>query len=127
MSLADKTIVVVDDEPDTAEMFADMIRLSGFTVHKCYGSYEAVRVIRQKRPDAVVLDVMMPDASGLDVLRYLKRHEELKHIPVVVVSARTLPEDVRAALEAGAHTYLTKPVAFLELKQAVEDALSGNS
>ena len=124
MPLTDKTVVVVDDEPDTAEMFADMIRLSGFTVLKCYGSQEALAVIQEHRPDAVVLDVMMPDASGLDVLRYLKRHEELKHIPVVVVSARTLPEDVRAALEAGASTYLTKPVAFLELKQAVEEALN---
>ncbi len=124
MSLAGKMVVVVDDEPDTAEMFADMIRLSGFTVLKCYGSQEALSVIKEKRPDAVVLDVMMPDASGLDVLRYLKRHEELRHIPVVVVSARTLPEDVRAALEAGASTYLTKPVAFLELKQAVEEVLN---
>lgn len=118
-----KTIVVVEDEPDTAEMFAEMMRLSGYNVLKSYGGAPAVELISEKRPDAVVLDLMMPDLSGLDVLSILRRDPRLVNIPVVVVSAKSLPTDIKTGLDAGASIYLTKPVAFMDLKQAVESVI----
>lgn len=115
-----KTIIVVEDEPDTAEMFAEMMRLSGFKVLKSYGGRSAVALITQIRPAAVVLDMMMPDLSGLDVMRIVKGDPDLAGIPFVVVSAKGLPTDIRTGISAGASAYLTKPVAFRELKAAVE-------
>ena len=123
MNAAPKTIVVVEDEPDTAEMFAEMMRLSGYQVRKAYGSRQAMSMIAEERPDAVVLDVMMPDVSGLEVLKFMQRDPGLSGIPVVVVSAKSLPSDIKTGLEAGASVYLTKPVAFLDLRKAVENAI----
>lgn len=115
-----KTIIVVEDEPDTAEMFAEMMRLSGYQVLKSFGGTQALSMIAREKPAAVVLDLMMPDLSGLDVLRSMRRDPRLADIPVIVVTAKILPEDVKTGFDAGATAYLTKPVAFRDLKQAVE-------
>lgn len=78
-----------------------------------------MNLIAREKPDAVVLDVMMPDLSGYDVLRFIRKDPRLKHIPVILVSARSRPEDIQEGLNAGAEVYLTKPVAFADLRQAV--------
>lgn len=117
------TIVVVEDEPDTAEMFAEMMRLSGYKVLKSYGGISAVELIKSEKPAAIVLDIMMPDLSGLEVLRIIRSDPDIVHIPVIVVSAKSLPSDVKYGLELGATVYLTKPVAFLDFKEAVEKAI----
>jgi DNA-binding response OmpR family regulator len=123
MAPESRIVVIVEDEPDTAEMFAEMMRLSGYEVHKTYGGKAGIATIVQERPDAVILDLMMPDLSGLDVLRILRRDPDLKDIPVIVVSAKSLPEDIQTGLDTGASVYLTKPVSFLDIKSAVEDAI----
>ena len=117
---AQKTVLVVEDEPDAAELFAEMMRVNGFRVVKMFSSTPAISMITQERPDVVILDVMMPDVSGLEVLRYMRREPELMHIPVIVVSAKSMPSDIKIGMEAGASVYLTKPVGYLDLKQAVE-------
>lgn len=117
-----KTVVVVEDEPDTAEMFAEMARLIGMSVIKSHGGVRAIDLIAEKKPDAVLLDIMMPDVSGLEVLRFMQRDPRLSHIPVIIVSAKGLPADIKTGLEAGASFYLTKPVSFVDLKRALEEA-----
>jgi two-component system alkaline phosphatase synthesis response regulator PhoP len=118
-----KKIIIVEDEPDTAEMFAEMMRLSGHQVLKSYGGTPAIALISHEVPDVVVLDVMMPDLSGLEVLRYIRRDPRLEQIPVIVVSAKSLPSDIKDGLDAGANIYLTKPVAFQDLNAAVRRVL----
>lgn len=120
-----KTVVVVEDEPDAAELFAEMMRVSGFRVLKTYSSTPAISMIAKERPDVVILDIMMPDVSGLEVLRFMRRKPQLNKIPVIVVSARSMPSDVREGLEAGATLYLAKPVGYLDLKQAVDQVMTG--
>ncbi|MGZ9235406.1 MAG: response regulator transcription factor, partial [Anaerolineales bacterium] len=83
----------------------------------------ALSLIATEKPDIVILDIMMPEVSGLDILRQMRQASTLADIPVVVVSAKSMPADIRIGMEAGASTYLTKPVGFLELKEAVERAL----
>ncbi len=115
-----RTVVVVEDEPDAAEMFAEMMRVNGFRVVKTYSSEPAISLITAEMPDVVILDVMMPDISGLEVLRYMRREPTLAKIPVIVVSAKSMPVDIKSGMDAGASVYLTKPVGFLDLKQAVD-------
>lgn len=115
-----KTVIVVEDEPDAAEMFAEMMRVSGYRVLKTYSSTPAIALIVKEQPDVVILDIMMPDISGLEVLRYMRRDPLLRNIPVIVVSAKSMPSDIKEGLEAGATVYLTKPVGFLELKKSVD-------
>ena len=116
-----KSIIVVEDEPDTAEMFAEMMELNGHRVLKSYGGAQAIHLITREKPDLVLLDIMMPDVSGLEVLRFMRRDPRLVHIPVVVVSAKNMPDDIQTGLEAGANLYLTKPVSYFDLHRAVED------
>ncbi len=120
-----KTVMIIEDEPDAAELFAEMMRLNGLRVIKTYTSTPAMTLIAQEKPDVIILDVMMPDVSGLEVLRYIRSEPELASIPVVIVSARATPSDIRAGLEAGASIYLTKPVGYMELKKAVDGLTQG--
>lgn len=123
MPLAEKAILIVEDEPDTAEMLAEMMRLSGYEVHKTLSGSAALSMMHRYKPDAVLLDIMMPECSGLEVLHNLQRDPRLMNTPVVVVSALAMPEQVQLGLDSGAAVYLTKPVGYKELKQAVARVL----
>ena len=118
-----KTVLIIEDEEDAADLFAEMMRVSGFRVLKTTKSAPAIALITAEMPDIVILDIMMPEISGLDILREMRLTPELENIPAVVVSAKSMPADIRRGMQAGASTYLTKPVGFLELKEAVERAL----
>jgi len=120
---AQKTVMIIEDEADAAEMFAEMMRVNGFRVLKMYSSTPAIPMITMEKPDVVILDIMMPDISGLEVLRYMRREPDLSRIPVIVVSAKSMPGDIKNGLDAGASLYLTKPVGFLDLKEAVDKVL----
>jgi two-component system phosphate regulon response regulator PhoB len=122
-----KTVIVVEDEPDAAELFAEMMRVSGFRVLKTYSSTPAISMIAKENPDVVILDIMMPDVSGLEVLRFMRREPQFTNTPVIVVSARSMPSDIKEGLEAGATLYLTKPVGYLDLKKAVDEVVRGNT
>jgi two-component system, OmpR family, phosphate regulon response regulator PhoB len=121
MSEPQRTVVVIEDEPDAAELFGEMMRVNGFRVVKSYSSGPAIAIIENEKPDIVILDVMMPDISGIEILQIMRANPELSQIPVVVVSAKSMSSDVKTGLDAGASVYLTKPVGFLDLKQAVEN------
>ncbi len=123
MSGSQKTVMIIEDEPDVSELFAEMMRLSGLRVIKTYTSTPAMTLIEQERPDIVILDVMMPDVSGLEVLTYMRGVPQLAPIPVVIVSAKAAPSDIQAGMAAGATAYLTKPVSYSDLKAAVDRLL----
>ena len=123
MTASSRTVLIIEDEADAAELFAEMMRVSGFRVLKTSSSAPAITMMIEEKPDVVILDIMMPEVSGLDILRQMRRDPDLAHIPVVVVSAKSMPADIKNGMEAGASMYLTKPVGFLELKNAVERAI----
>ncbi|HLF73562.1 MAG TPA: response regulator [Anaerolineales bacterium] len=127
MQSAQKTVLIIEDEEDAAELFAEMMRVSGFRVIKTSSSAPALATMTAEKPDVVLLDIMMPEISGLDILRQMRRDPSLAAIPVVVVSAKSMPTDIKHGMEAGASTYLTKPVGFLDLKEAVDRALGSRS
>jgi CheY-like chemotaxis protein len=120
MKAESKKIIIIEDEPDTAEMYAEMMRICGYQVVKYYGGVPAVAQVTEQQPAAVLLDLMMPDLSGLEVLRFMKEDPALVNVPVIIVSAKTLPSDIEEGLEAGAAVYLTKPVSFSDLKRAID-------
>jgi DNA-binding response OmpR family regulator len=127
MTSSQKTVMIIEDEADAAELFSEMMRLNGFRVIKMFSSGPAIPIISQEKPDVILLDVMMPDISGLEVLRYIRREPDLASIPVIILSAKSMPGDIRTGLEAGASLYLTKPVGFQDLKNAVEKVLNGKA
>ena len=124
MNSKQKTVMIIEDEADAAELFSEMMRINGFRVIKMFSSAPAIPIITQEKPDVILLDVMMPDISGLEVLRYIRREPDLSATPVIILSAKSMPSDIKTGIEAGASLYLTKPVGFQDLKNAVELVLT---
>ncbi|HEX9041844.1 MAG TPA: response regulator transcription factor [Trebonia sp.] len=106
-------VLVVDDEPSLAELLSSVLRYEGWSVQTAGTGAEAVRSGRDFRPDAVVLDIMLPDFDGLEVMRRLRA--ELPGICVLFLTARDAVEDRVAGLTAGGDDYVTKPFSLEEV------------
>lgn len=123
MKREERNVLVVEDDAETAELFSEMLKVSGYQVQVCFNGEQAIQILEKASPDLIVLDMMMPVSTGMDVLRYVRDSADFLSIPVVVVSARGLPVEIHEAVEAGANDYLTKPVSYVDIKKAVEHAL----
>jgi two-component system OmpR family response regulator len=106
-------VLVVDDEPNLVDLLSMALRYEGFQVRAAATGNGAVRLAREFRPDAVVLDVMLPDLDGLEVLRRLRGHAPA--VPVLFLTARDAVEDRIAGLTAGGDDYVTKPFSLEEV------------
>ncbi|KAA0018083.1 response regulator transcription factor [Antrihabitans cavernicola] len=106
-------VLVVDDEPVLAEMVSMALRYEGWNISTAGDGASAVAQAREFRPDVVVLDVMLPDMSGLEVLRKLR--EQIPHLPVLLLTAKDSVEDRIAGLTAGGDDYVTKPFSLEEV------------
>ena len=112
---------------DNEETLRDLVRASlggnGYEIHEARDGYEALDLARELRPDLIVLDVMMPGRTGLDVLAELRQDRELAPTKVVMLTARAQAADRTAAASAGADRFLTKPFSPIELARVVEELL----
>ncbi len=117
------TILICDDEPSLRELMRISLPAEYQFVEASHAA-EAIELVEQVRPDLVLLDVMLPGASGLTVLESLRRRGESRETPVVVISAFSAESDQRAALGAGASGFLRKPFDPEELHALVEDLLA---
>ncbi len=106
-------VLVVDDEPSLAELLASVLRYEGWEIQTAGDGSSAVRTAREFRPDAVVLDIMLPDFDGLEVLRRVRA--ELPHVCVLFLTARDAVEDRVAGITAGGDDYVTKPFSLEEV------------
>jgi two-component system OmpR family response regulator len=107
------TVLVVDDEPVLAEMVSMALRYEGWNIATAGDGSSAIAAARAERPDVVVLDVMLPDMSGLDVLHKLRT--ENPRLPVLLLTAKDAVEDRIAGLTAGGDDYVTKPFSIEEV------------
>lgn len=106
-------VLVVDDEVNIAELITMALRYEGFQVSSAYTGADAVATARTLGPDAIVLDIMLPDIDGLEVLRRVRRDDP--DVPVVFLTARDAVEDRIAGLTAGGDDYVTKPFSLEEV------------
>ncbi len=112
---ASAQILVVEDERDIAALVAYHLTREGFRVRTVASGDEALEAVRADRPDLVVLDLMLPERSGYEVLTELRRRSEMREVPVVVLTARREEADRIKGLELGADDYMTKPFSPQEL------------
>ena len=108
-------VLVVDDEPDIVALVAYHLAKSGYRVATAANGRDALDVVRRERPTLVVLDLMLPDLSGYDVLEQLRADEATRHVPVLMLTARREEPDRIRGLSLGADDYLTKPFSPQEL------------
>ena len=103
-------MLIADDNPANLDIFRTRLSSHGYEILTASNGEEALAVAREKQPDLILLDVMMPKLDGIQVCKQLKQDETLPFMPIILVTARTDPKDVVQGLEAGAEEYLTKPI-----------------
>jgi DNA-binding response OmpR family regulator len=120
MSMHPLTVVVVDDEPDLLELVAYNIRQDGHEVVTATNGIKALEAVRSRLPDVVVLDVMMPGLSGLEVARRLRSQTETASIPIIMLTARAEEKHELEGLDAGADDYISKPFSMQVLLARIQ-------
>ena len=119
-----RRILICDDEDVLRALVRTALTRRGLGVLEAQDGDEAVEAIRREQPDLVLLDLMMPGRTGIEVLEAVQADAALSSIPVLMLTARTLEADRVAALGAGARSFLPKPFTLAELDAAVDDLLA---
>ena len=116
-------IAIVDDEPDIVELIALHLKKNRFRVREFLDAESFYRAIRSETPDLIVLDLMLPDADGFEICKYVRKQTNLSSIPIIMLTARSEEADKVLGLELGADDYVTKPFSPGELVARVKAVL----
>lgn len=117
-------ILVVDDELDVQLVLRKRLESAGYEVETAATGHEALLLANERQPDLVLLDLMLPGIDGFSVCMLLKRDPKLRSTPVLILTARSQPCDLRTGETVGADGYLTKPFSSTELLDRIQDLLS---
>jgi CheY-like chemotaxis protein len=116
-----KNILVVEDNDDLRQIFASIIRFSGYQISEARSGSEAIEKVAFAKPNLVLLDLGLPDMSGIDVARAIKKNRVTADIPILACSAYPSGEKMEEALRAGIVDYLQKPIAAALIKTKIEE------
>ncbi len=117
MDAATKTVLVVEDNELNMKLFHDLLDAHGYRILQTRDGMEALDLAREHRPDLILMDIQLPEVSGLEVTKWLKQDENLRSIPVVAVTAFAMKGDAELMQQGGCEGYLSKPISitgFLE-------------
>jgi two-component system cell cycle response regulator DivK len=121
--LMTKTVLIVEDNELNMKLFGDLLEAHGYATLKTGNGIEAIELARSNRPDLIIMDIQLPEVSGLDVTRWLKEDEELKAIPVIAVTAFAMKGDEERIREGGCEAYLSKPISVAKFLETVRTYL----
>ena len=116
-----KSVLLIEDEPNIIEAISFILSRDGWEVKTHSNGHDAMDAVRDRRPDLVILDVMLPGKSGFDILQEIRDDAELGATPVLMLTARGQQKDREMAQRAGASRYMTKPFSNAEVLEAVRD------
>jgi len=119
-----KKILVVDDEVDLVKTIQFALEAEGYQVLVSHNGEDALNQSRKEKPDLILLDLMLPKLDGYKVCRLLKFDEQYKHIPILMLTAKTQQKDRLLGMETGADEYITKPFDMEELMEKVKAYLN---
>ncbi len=121
-----KTILIVEDDKDLVYVLQRMIGLLGHdTIHAKNGK-EALKIAASKRPNLIILDIMMPELDGFEVARQIRANQETHEIPIIAVTALTAFKDKQKCLDSGCNDYIPKPMIPTKLAASVEKLLNSS-
>jgi len=118
-----KKVVIIDDEPDIVELLVINLKKNGFIAKGYNDAHNFIKSLKNEIPDLILLDLMLPDADGFEICKYLKREENYSKIPVIMLTARSEEMDKIIGLEIGADDYIIKPFSPRELVARVKAVL----
>jgi len=117
-------VVIAEDEPDIRDLIRFTLQFAGFEVFAGSNGEEGYELTKGEKPDIVLMDVRMPKMTGYEACRKIKADPELKHIPVIFLSAKGQDSEIQSGLDAGAEEYLLKPFAPDQLTERVRAVLA---
>ena len=117
------TILIIEDEPDISELIEYSLTQSGYSIIVSDNGEKGIEVTRKHSPDLILLDLMLPGISGIDVCRILKNDKETSDVSIIMLTALGQEEDIIKGLETGADDYVTKPFSFPVLEARIQSVL----
>jgi CheY-like chemotaxis protein len=117
-------ILIVDDERPYVDLLGELLEKYGLEAQTAYDAGDALFRLRAKKPDLILMDLKMPQMDGISLIDRLRSNRKWQKIPIIVVSAKTGREDQKAALDAGANRFLTKPFSSNDLRTVLREFVS---
>jgi two-component system cell cycle response regulator DivK len=121
-----KTVLIVEDNELNMKLFNDLLEAHGYATLKTGHGIEAMELARAHKPDLILMDIQLPEVSGLEVTRWLKQDDELKSIPVIAVTAFAMKGDEERIREGGCEAYLSKPISVAKFISTVRTYLDAD-
>jgi two-component system cell cycle response regulator DivK len=115
-----KSVMIVEDNELNMKLFNDLLEASGYVTIKTRNGMEALDLARKHRPDLILMDIQLPEVSGLDVTRWLKEDDELHSIPVIAVTAFAMKGDEEKIRKGGCEAYISKPISVAKFIETVK-------
>ena len=119
-----KTILIVEDNELNMKLFNDLLQAHGYNTLQTKDGREVVQLTRRTRPDLILMDIQLPEISGLEVTKMLKADDDLRHIPVVAVTAFAMKGDEQKIRNGGCDGYIAKPISVASFLQTVSKFLA---
>lgn len=118
-----KSVLVVEDNELNMRLFCDLLDSFGYKTFQCRDGAKVMEIARGEQPDLIIMDIQLPEVSGLDITRWLKDDEDVSHIPVLAVTAFAMRDDEQRVRDAGCEGYLSKPIQIGSFMRAVEELI----
>ncbi len=114
-----KTVLIVEDNELNMKLFRDLLEAHGYATLQTRNGIEALSLARDHRPDLILMDIQLPEVSGLDVTKWLKEDDQLRQIPVIAVTAFAMKGDEERIREGGCESYISKPISIATFLETV--------
>jgi len=115
-----KRILVVEDNELNMKLFRDLLEANGYTVLSSGDGIEALKIARAEKPDLILMDIQLPEVSGLEVTKWIKDDDDIKHIPIIAVTAFAMKDDETKILDGGCDAYIPKPISVSNFLDTVK-------
>ncbi len=115
-----KKVLIVEDNDLNMKLFNDLLEAHGYVTLQSKNGAEALRMVRQHRPDLILMDIQLPEISGLEVTKWLKQDDDLRTIPVIAVTAFAMKGDEEKIRDGGCEAYIAKPISVVSFMRTVE-------
>jgi len=115
-----KRVLIVEDNDLNMKLFNDLLEAHGYLTLQTRDGVEALRMARQHRPDLILMDIQLPEVSGLEVTKWLKEDDELRAIPIIAVTAFAMKGDEEKIRDGGCEAYIAKPISVASFMRTVE-------
>ena len=119
-----KRVLIVEDNELNMKLFNDLLEAHGYFTLQTKDGVEALRMARAHRPDLILMDIQLPEVSGLEVTKWLKEDDELRSIPIIAVTAFAMKGDEQKIRDGGCEAYIAKPISVASFMSTVERFLS---